>query len=146
MTIRRPEPEPGWISRSESPKIARDRTGPKPTSRRPWKSSKAFAADESKLDYLAQVTVGRPGGDAEARQEMLVGLIRDDKPVKIHQLRDRFTSRSCSSLLRSRGETLKLRGFAVMALGFERLVLFITGMSNIRDVIPFPRTPKNAEF
>ena len=31
-------------------------------------------------------------------------------------------------------------------LGFERMVLFITGMSNIRDVIPFPRTPKNAEF
>lgn len=31
-------------------------------------------------------------------------------------------------------------------LGFERLMLFITGMSNIRDVIPFPRTPKNAEF
>ena len=34
-------------------------------------------------------------------------------------------------------------GFGV---GFERLVLFTTGMSNIRDVIPFPRTPKNAEF
>ena len=31
-------------------------------------------------------------------------------------------------------------------LGFERLLLFVTGMSNIRDVIPFPRTPKNAEF
>ena len=31
-------------------------------------------------------------------------------------------------------------------LGFERLVLFVTGMTNIRDVIPFPRTPKNAEF
>lgn len=31
-------------------------------------------------------------------------------------------------------------------LGFERLVMFVTGMSNIRDVIPFPRTPKNAEF
>lgn len=31
-------------------------------------------------------------------------------------------------------------------LGFERLVLFVTGMSNIRDVIPFPRTPQNAEF
>jgi asparaginyl-tRNA synthetase len=31
-------------------------------------------------------------------------------------------------------------------LGFERLILFMTGMSNIRDVIPFPRTPKNAEF
>ena len=31
-------------------------------------------------------------------------------------------------------------------LGFERLILFVTGMSNIRDVIPFPRTPRNAEF
>ena len=31
-------------------------------------------------------------------------------------------------------------------LGLERLILFATGMSNIRDVIPFPRTPKNAEF
>jgi asparaginyl-tRNA synthetase len=35
---------------------------------------------------------------------------------------------------------------AGFGLGFERLMLFITGMSNIRDVIPFPRTPKNAEF
>lgn len=31
-------------------------------------------------------------------------------------------------------------------LGFERLLLFVTGMANIRDVIPFPRTPKNADF
>ncbi len=31
-------------------------------------------------------------------------------------------------------------------LGFERLLLFVTGMANIRDVIPFPRTPKSAEF
>ena len=31
-------------------------------------------------------------------------------------------------------------------LGFERLLLFVTGMANIRDVIPFPRTPRNAEF
>ena len=31
-------------------------------------------------------------------------------------------------------------------LGFERLLLFVTGMQNIRDVIPFPRTPKNADF
>jgi asparaginyl-tRNA synthetase len=35
---------------------------------------------------------------------------------------------------------------AGFGLGFERLVLFLTGMSNIRDVIPFPRTPNNAEF
>ena len=31
-------------------------------------------------------------------------------------------------------------------LGFERLVQFVTGMNNIRDVIPFPRTPQNASF
>jgi asparaginyl-tRNA synthetase len=35
---------------------------------------------------------------------------------------------------------------AGFGLGFERLVLFVTGMTNIRDVIPFPRTPQNAEF
>jgi asparaginyl-tRNA synthetase len=35
---------------------------------------------------------------------------------------------------------------AGFGLGFERLVLFVTGMGNIRDVIPFPRYPKNAEF
>jgi asparaginyl-tRNA synthetase len=35
---------------------------------------------------------------------------------------------------------------AGFGLGFERLLLFVTGMANIRDVVPFPRTPKNAEF
>lgn len=39
--------------------------------------------------------------------------------------------------------TVEHSGFG---LGFERLMLFVTGMSNIRDVIPFPRTPRNAEF
>ena len=46
---------------------------------------------------------------------------------------------------------LELRKFggaphAGFGLGFERIILFITGMANIRDVIPFPRTPGNAEF
>ena len=46
---------------------------------------------------------------------------------------------------------LELRKFGSVphsgfGLGFERLVLFVTGMSNIRDVIPFPRTPRNADF
>ena len=44
--------------------------------------------------------------------------------------------------LRKYGET-KHAGFG---LGFERLIMYLTGISNIRDVIPFPRTPKNAEF
>ncbi|MBL8993412.1 MAG: asparagine--tRNA ligase, partial [Spirochaetia bacterium] len=35
---------------------------------------------------------------------------------------------------------------AGFGLGFERMMLFITGFSNIRDVIPFPRTPGSAEF
>ena len=39
--------------------------------------------------------------------------------------------------------TVKHSGFG---LGLERLIQFITGMNNIIDVIPFPRTPKNAEF
>jgi asparaginyl-tRNA synthetase len=39
--------------------------------------------------------------------------------------------------------TAKHSGFG---LGFERLIMFATGMSNIKDVIPFPRTPQNAEF
>jgi asparaginyl-tRNA synthetase len=39
--------------------------------------------------------------------------------------------------------TVPHSGFGV---GFERLVLFVTGMTNIRDVIPFPRYPKNASF
>jgi asparaginyl-tRNA synthetase len=44
---------------------------------------------------------------------------------------------------------LRAYGTAVhsgFGLGFERLVMFATGMSNIRDVIPYPRTPQNAEF
>ena len=35
---------------------------------------------------------------------------------------------------------------AGFGLGFERLVMFVTGVANIRDVIPFPRTPGNCEF
>ena len=31
-------------------------------------------------------------------------------------------------------------------LGFERIIMYMTGMANIRDVLPFPRTPKSAEF
>jgi asparaginyl-tRNA synthetase len=39
--------------------------------------------------------------------------------------------------------TCKHAGFG---LGFERLIMFLTGMGNVRDVIPFPRTPLNASF
>ena len=39
--------------------------------------------------------------------------------------------------------SVKHAGFG---LGFERLIMYLSGMANIRDVIPFPRTPKNADF
>ena len=42
-----------------------------------------------------------------------------------------------------KGGTVPHAGFG---LGLERVVQFVTGMANIRDVIPFPRTPNNAEF
>jgi len=35
---------------------------------------------------------------------------------------------------------------AGFGLGFERMLMFLTGLENIRDVIPFPRTPRHAEF
>jgi len=46
---------------------------------------------------------------------------------------------------------LQLRRFgsvrhAGYGLGFERLIMYLTGVSNIRDVLPFPRTPGNAQF
>jgi Aspartyl/asparaginyl-tRNA synthetases len=44
--------------------------------------------------------------------------------------------------LRKYGETVH-SGFGI---GFERLVMYVTGMENIRDVIPYPRTPGNADF
>ena len=40
----------------------------------------------------------------------------------------------------------KVNAFPKPILGLERVVQFITGMANIRDVIPFPRTPGNADF
>ena len=35
---------------------------------------------------------------------------------------------------------------AGFGLGFERLIMYLTGVSNIRDVLPFPRTPRTADF
>jgi len=74
------------------------------------------------------------GSQREHRLEKLVGRMREmDIPEK----------EMWWYLDTRRFGTAPHAGFG---LGFERLILFITGMSNIRDVIPFPRTPRNAEF
>ncbi|AEW85438.1 asparagine--tRNA ligase [Flavobacterium columnare] len=71
------------------------------------------------------------------REERLEVLIEKMKALGIHEeeLWWYLDTRRFGSAVHS--------GFG---LGFERLVLFVTGMTNIRDVIPFPRTPQNAEF
>lgn len=74
------------------------------------------------------------GSEREASYEKLTGRI-DELGMSHRTLEWYLDTRRFGSCPHS--------GFG---LGFERLLLFVTGMQNIRDVIPFPRTPKNAEF
>ncbi|MBN1557376.1 MAG: asparagine--tRNA ligase [Lentisphaerae bacterium] len=78
--------------------------------------------------------------------EIIGGSQREER---LDVLRDRLRAKGLSE--QNYGWFLDLRRFgsvphAGFGLGFERLVQFCTGMQNIRDVIPFPRTPGNAEF
>ena len=62
-----------------------------------------------------------------------------------------WTVKNCRLLADDYGFYLDLRRFGSFphsgyGLGFERMMMYLTGMQNIRDVIPFPRTPNNAEF
>ena len=74
------------------------------------------------------------GSEREARHDILVQKMKD-MHVDDKELWWYLDTRKFGSVPHA--------GFG---LGLERLVLFVTGMTNIRDVIPFPRTPKNAEF
>lgn len=74
------------------------------------------------------------GSQREERLDVLVQRMKD-MHVPVEDLNWYLDTR--------RYGTVPHAGFG---LGFERLILFVTGMTNIRDVIPFPRTPKNAEF
>ena len=74
------------------------------------------------------------GSEREARYDVLVDKMKDFH-VDTKELWWYLDTRKFGSVPHA--------GFG---LGLERLVLFVTGMTNIRDVIPFPRTPKNAEF
>lgn len=92
---------------------------------------KTVAAMDVLFPYIGEV-IG--GSQREERHDRLLQRIRE---MGIHE--------------EELGWYLDLRKFggtphAGFGLGFERIVLFITGMGNIRDVIPFPRTPKSAAF
>jgi asparaginyl-tRNA synthetase len=78
--------------------------------------------------------------------EMVGGSQREERLEKLEQRMKEMhipTEEMYWYLDTRRFGTVPHAGFG---LGFERLILFVTGMTNIRDVIPFPRTPKNAEF
>ena len=78
--------------------------------------------------------------------ELIGGSQREDDLVKLEkrmQEMDLNTEDYSWYLDLRRYGSVPHSGFGV---GFERLVMYITGMENIRDVIPFPRTPKNCEF
>ena len=74
------------------------------------------------------------GSQREESLEKLLQAIHD-RGMEEEELKYYIDTRSFGTAVHS--------GFG---LGFERLLLFVTGMANIRDVIPFPRTPQNAEF
>ena len=74
------------------------------------------------------------GSEREDRYDVLLKRVRELN-MNVENLWWYLDSRKFGSVPHS--------GFG---LGFERLMLFITGMSNIRDVIPFPRTPNSAKF
>lgn len=78
--------------------------------------------------------------------EIIGGSQREENYDKLHQ---RITEMEIAE--KDMWWYLETRKFGTaphsgFGLGFERLILFVTGMANIRDVIPFPRTPQNAEF
>jgi asparaginyl-tRNA synthetase len=74
------------------------------------------------------------GSQREENPEKLLDAIKE-RNMQQEELRYYLDTRRFGTAVHS--------GFG---LGFERLLLFVTGMANIRDVIPFPRTPQNAEF
>ena len=78
--------------------------------------------------------------------EIIGGSVREENYEK---LKDQIVARNIS--MKDMWWYLDTRKYGTcphggFGLGFERLILFVTGMQNIRDVIPFPRTPKTAEF
>ena len=108
------------------------------------------AQGEGSVGYQGSVAPGRTmqGTDVLIPQigEIIGGSVREesfDKLMAEIESRQMETDKLWWYLDTRKYGSCPHAGFG---LGFERLILFVTGMQNIRDVIPFPRTPKNAEF
>ena len=108
------------------------------------------AADGASVGYQGAVAPGptMQGTDVLFPQigEIIGGSVREESYEKLMgevERRHMDTTHLWWYLDTRRWGTCPHAGFG---LGFERLILFVTGMQNIRDVIPFPRTPKSAEF
>ena len=113
-------------------------------------SSETLANSRPSVGYKGTVAPGptMQGTDVLFPQigEIIGGSVREesyDKLMSEVEKRQMDTTHLWWYLDTRRFGTCPHAGFG---LGFERLILFVTGMQNIRDVIPFPRTPKNAEF
>jgi asparaginyl-tRNA synthetase len=107
-----------------------------------------------KAFYMRQNDGCEPGRETVAAMDILApgigeiigGSQREERLEKLEQRMHEMhipTKEMFWYLDTRRFGTCKHAGFG---LGFERLVQFVTGMGNIRDVIPFPRTPQNCEF
>jgi asparaginyl-tRNA synthetase len=110
------------------------------------KSIKAFYMRQDDHCELGKETVAAMDILAPGIGEIVGGSQREERLDKLEQRMKEMhipTEEMYWYLDTRRFGTAPHAGFG---LGFERMVLFVTGMTNIRDVIPFPRTPKNADF
>lgn len=110
------------------------------------KNIKAFYMRQNDGCEAGKETVAAMDILAPGIGEIIGGSQREERLEKLEQRMNEMhipTKEMFWYLDTRRFGTCKHAGFG---LGFERLVQFVTGMGNIRDVIPFPRTPKNCEF
>ncbi|MEM9981380.1 MAG: amino acid--tRNA ligase-related protein, partial [Bacteroidota bacterium] len=110
------------------------------------KAIKAFYMKSNDQEEVGKETVRAMDVLFPGIGEIIGGSQREENYKK---LTERMTAMNIS--LEEMWWYLDIRRFGTaphsgFGLGFERLVQFVTGMTNIRDVIPFPRTPKNADF
>lgn len=98
------------------------------------------------MDILVPKVYSSNGPDSLQIGELIGGSQREENyDVLVKKIEEMGMDRSSLEFyldLRKYG-TVPHSGFG---LGFERLIMFITGLENIRDVIPFPRWPKNANY